>query len=78
MTVTKTLTGRTRHRALKRLFTPIVLVLQVEVHQVGSHILPYVGGNMLDHVDVDQKVWRDAQVEDLHMPQLISLPLATS
>lgn len=52
--ITYTLTGRTRTRAYKPWFRPLVLILQVEEHHKGWN--------------VDHTTWRDARLEDLVVP----------
>ena len=58
--ITKTLTGKRRHRAVSLMFKPTILVLQVQEHVTGFEI---------DHtgysIDYDRMEWRDATVEDL-------------
>lgn len=58
--ITKTLTGRRRHRAINLMFKPTLLVLQVEESHIG-----YECDNNGVHYDVDCEVWRDATVEDM-------------
>lgn len=58
--ITKTLTGRRRHRAINLMFKPTLLVLQVEEHHNG-----YDYDLRGDQYDVNRIVWRDAQVEDM-------------
>lgn len=62
------LTGRRRHRVgvQRVLFQKLpVLVLQVEVHRTGHDHDPN-GGIM----EVNEKVWRDARVEDIHIDEI--------
>ncbi len=62
------LTGRRRHRVglHKAWFKRFpILVLQVEVHRTG-HAPDHHGNSM----DVDEKVWRDARVEDMVVDEI--------
>lgn len=56
--ITKTLTGRIRHRTHTSFFNDPMLVLQVEEHQ--ESYVPFPEG-----YDLDEKVWRDATSADL-------------
>ena len=56
--ITKTLTGRIRHRTHTSFLNDPMLVLHVEEHRKGY--LPFPEG-----YDVDTKVWRDATSADL-------------
>lgn len=60
MSYKQKLTGRTRHRVVRRFIGEPYLVLQVEVHETGYGIDEH-GVTP----DVDYKFWRDAVVEDL-------------
>lgn len=60
--ITKTLTGRIRHRAINLMFKPTLLVLQVEEHQRVDREDDDIGP--ISSI-VDRKVWRDALVEDM-------------
>ena len=59
------LTGKRRYRQvkIKLFFGKPVLVLQVEERVHGYSIDCY--GGVIDGIDVDYKIWRDATVEDL-------------
>lgn len=62
--MTRVLTGRTRHRAMRIPFTKrVVLVLQVEERRTGTD----AGTNPNDAREYDITIWRDAQVEDLNI-----------
>jgi hypothetical protein len=68
---TKTeLTGRTRHRALKRWLKPTLLVLQVEERTHGWHIDRYGLSQ-----EIDRKDWRDADVRDFWLMKLDAQPV---
>ena len=62
MSTMHSLTGRTRYRTYRPLFSSNKLVLQVEVHVKGYHVDHYLLSN-----DIDYKYWRDATVEDVTM-----------
>lgn len=70
MSIETKLTGRIRYRVQRvgMLFKQTLVVLQVEEHRKGHtsrlDVDPY-GIQFDDFISVNEKVWRDAEVQDL-------------
>jgi len=64
----KTLTGKTRYRGCTQLFSPNLLVLQVEETHDGEHM---AYDEHCDDVPFSNTYYRDATIEDLQELQKI-------